>query len=52
MRRRRSLDDLDGDIRDHLERETADNIQRGMTPAGRDLPARRKAHPGRDDHGG
>jgi len=33
MRRRRSLDDLDQDIRDHLERETADNIQRGMTPA-------------------
>ncbi len=33
MRRRRSLEDLDGDIRDHLERETADNIDRGMTPS-------------------
>ena len=31
--RRRSLDDLDNDIRDHIERETADNIARGMTPA-------------------
>jgi len=31
-RRRRSLDDLDEDIRDHIERETADNIDRGMTP--------------------
>ena len=30
--RRRSLDDLDADIRDHLERETQDNIDRGMTP--------------------
>src|SRR5216110_2497165 len=32
MTRRRSLDDLDEDIRDHIERETADNIERGMTP--------------------
>ena len=31
-RRRRSLDGLDEDIRDHLERETQDNIDRGMTP--------------------
>jgi putative ABC transport system permease protein len=30
--RRRSLDDLPDDIRDHLERETQDNIDRGMTP--------------------
>ena len=30
--RRRALDDLDGDIRDHIERETQDNIDRGMTP--------------------
>ena len=29
--RRRSLDDLDEDIRDHIERETTDNIGRGMT---------------------
>src|SRR5947207_2786894 len=32
MTRRRALDDLDEDIRDHLERETADNIERGMSP--------------------
>lgn len=30
--RKRMLDDLDQDIRDHLERETQDNIQRGMSP--------------------
>jgi putative ABC transport system permease protein len=30
--RRPSLDGLDEDIRDHLERETQDNIDRGMTP--------------------
>jgi putative ABC transport system permease protein len=29
---RRSLEDLDDDIRDHIERETEDNIDRGMTP--------------------
>jgi macrolide transport system ATP-binding/permease protein len=28
--RKRMLDDLDQDIRDHLERETQDNIERGM----------------------
>src|SRR5262245_33315405 len=32
-RRRRALDDLDRDMRDHIERETQDNIDRGMTPA-------------------
>src|SRR5437899_1826371 len=32
MKRRRVLDELDADIRDHIERETADNIDRGMTP--------------------
>src|SRR5580765_1912555 len=31
-RRRRVLDDLDQDIRDHIERETQDNIDRGMAP--------------------
>ena len=31
--RRRSLDGLDEDIRDHIERETQDNIDRGMSPA-------------------
>lgn len=30
--RKRMLDDLDMDIRDHLERETQDNIDRGMLP--------------------
>lgn len=29
---RRALDDLDEDIRDHIEHETQDNIARGMTP--------------------
>ena len=29
---RHPLDDLDADIRDHIERETADNVERGMTP--------------------
>jgi predicted permease len=30
--RKRALESLDQDIRDHLERETQDNISRGMTP--------------------
>jgi hypothetical protein len=30
--RRRMLQGLDQDIRDHLERETQDNIDRGMSP--------------------
>jgi predicted permease len=32
-RRRRALSDLEADIRDHLDRETQDNIERGMPPA-------------------
>ena len=32
MRRRRALDGLDQDIKDHLDRETEDNIARGMSP--------------------
>jgi predicted permease len=32
LRRARALDGLDEDIRDHIERETQDNIDRGMTP--------------------
>jgi putative ABC transport system permease protein len=32
MRKRRSLTDLDQDIRDHIERETEDNLGRGMSP--------------------
>ncbi|HET7441856.1 MAG TPA: permease prefix domain 1-containing protein [Terriglobales bacterium] len=31
-RRKRLLEDLDQDIRDHIERETEDNIGRGMSP--------------------
>ena len=38
-RRRQVLDSLDDDIRDHIERETRDNIDRGMAPD----EARRKA---------
>src|SRR5580692_10367360 len=30
--RKRMLDDLDYDIRDHIARETQDNIDRGMSP--------------------
>ena len=32
MRRRRALDGLDQDIKDHLDRETEENIERGMSP--------------------
>jgi putative ABC transport system permease protein len=38
-RRRRALQHLDDDIRDHLDRETEDNIARGMSPP----EARRRA---------
>ncbi len=31
-RRKRMLEDLDQDIRDHIEIETQDNIERGMLP--------------------
>src|SRR5258706_4372783 len=31
-RRNRMMDDLDEDIREHIERETQDNIERGMAP--------------------
>ena len=31
-RRRRMLEELDADIREHIERETQDNVERGMTP--------------------
>jgi predicted permease len=31
-RRKQMLDDLDQDIREHIERETQDNIDRGMSP--------------------
>jgi len=32
MRRKRMLDDLDQDIREHIAMETQDNIERGMAP--------------------
>ena len=32
MRRKQMLDDLDRDIREHIARETQDNIDRGMSP--------------------
>ena len=32
IRRKRALDGLDQDIHNHLERETQDNIERGMAP--------------------
>src|SRR5712675_1899994 len=31
-RRKRMMDDLDQDIREHIERETQDNLERGMSP--------------------
>jgi hypothetical protein len=31
MRRKRMLEQLDEDIREHLDRETQDNIDRGMS---------------------
>src|SRR5262250_2939248 len=31
-RRRRMMEDLDQDIRDYIQRETQDNIERGMPP--------------------
>ena len=31
-RRRRMLEDLDGDIREHIAIETQENIERGMSP--------------------
>lgn len=40
--RKRMLNDLDQDIRDHLERETQDNIERGMAPEEAHYAALRK----------
>ena len=42
MRRKRMLEALDEDIRDHIERETQDNIERGMSPEEARYAARRK----------
>jgi predicted permease len=41
-RRKRMLDELDQDIRDHIERETQDNIERGMSPEEARFAAMRK----------
>jgi predicted permease len=41
-RRKRMLEDLDQDIRDHIARETQDNIERGMTPEEAKYAAMRK----------
>ena len=41
-RRKRMLASLEQDIRDHLERETQDNIDRGMSPDGARSAALRK----------
>ena len=42
LRRKQMLQELDQDIRDHIERETQDNIERGMTPEEARYAARRK----------
>src|SRR5206468_7875307 len=39
---KRALDDLDEEIRDHIERETQDNLARGMDPEAARQAARRK----------
>jgi predicted permease len=41
-RRKRMLDELDADIREHIARETQDNIERGMTPEEARYAAMRK----------
>jgi predicted permease len=42
MRRKRMLEQLDEDIREHLDRETQDNIDRGMSPEDAHYAALRK----------
>ncbi|PYR44917.1 MAG: hypothetical protein DMF89_26595 [Acidobacteria bacterium] len=42
IRSRRALDDLDEEIRDHIERETQDNIARGLSPEAAWQAAHRK----------
>jgi predicted permease len=41
-RRKQMLEELDQDIRDHIERETQDNMERGMSPEEARYAARRK----------
>src|SRR5579864_9286349 len=40
--RKRMLEDLDQDIREHIERETQDNMERGMSPEEARYAAMRK----------
>ncbi|HTQ58946.1 MAG TPA: ABC transporter permease [Candidatus Solibacter sp.] len=42
MRRKRMMDELDADIREHIERETQENIERGMAPEEARYAAQRK----------
>jgi len=42
MRRKRMMDELDADIREHIERETQENIERGMAPEEAGYAAQRK----------
>lgn len=42
MRRKHMLDDLDQEIRDHIQRETQNNIERGMSPEQARYAAMRK----------
>ena len=42
FRRRHALAGLADDVRDHIERETRENIARGMTPEAARAAARRK----------
>jgi len=41
-RRKRMMDDLDQDIRDYIEQETRDNLERGMPPEEARYAAHRK----------
>src|SRR5260370_21012671 len=41
-RRKQMIEDLDQDIREHIERETQDNIERGMSPEEARYAAMRK----------
>lgn len=52
MRRNRELENLDQDIRDHIEQETRENIERGMSPdQARRGPAKVwEYHPGQGRH--
>ena len=38
MKKRHPLSDLDADIRDHIERETKENMERGLSAEERATP--------------